>query len=209
MALGANYVTLAALKQYLKISDTFDDDELNDALASASRSIEKYCGRQFNDAGSATARVYYPDSWRRVVVDDFHTTTGLVVKTDQGDDGTYETTWSATDYLLEPLNGIVDGETGWPFHRICTTGARWFPVAHYTYLLSYRPSVEVTARWGWAAIPAPVKQACLIIAAETFRLKEAPFGVAGYGEFGVVRVRDNPMAASRLGPYRLAPVMVA
>lgn len=209
MALGDKYATLVALKSYLKIEDTADDDELNDALNNASRNIEKFCGRQFNDAGSASARVYYPESWRVAAVDDFSTTTGLVVKTDEGDDGTFETTWAAADYQVEPLNGVVDGETGWPYNRICSTGTRWFPGPVAGYVVSYRPSVEITARWGWTAVPAPVKQACLIIAAETFRLKEAPFGVAGYGEFGVVRVRDNPMAASRLAPYRRNPVMVA
>lgn len=206
MALADPYATLVALKGYLKIGDTVDDAQLTDALLSASRGIEKYCGRQFNDAGSVSARVYYPSTGYTVTVDDFSTVTGLIVKTDESGDGVYETTWATTDYQLEPLNGIVDGETGWPYYRICSLGVRWFPPRILT---APGPPVQITARWGWTAVPAPVKQACLIVAAETFRLKEAPFGVAGYGEFGVVRVRDNPMAASRLDPYRQAPVMVA
>lgn len=209
MALGDNYATLAQLKSYLKIPDTGDDDELNDALASASRGIEKHCNRQFNDAGAVSARVYYPDDWYSVTVEDFHTTTGLILKTDDGDDGVYETTWTTDEYQAEPLNGIVDGQTGWPFYTLSSTGRRWFAGTTPGCMSTFRPPVQVTARWGWAAIPAPVKQACLIIAAETFRLKEAPFGVAGYGEFGVVRVRDNPMAANKLAAYRRTPVLVA
>jgi hypothetical protein len=65
-----------------------------------------------------------------------------------------------------------------------------------------RRAVQITALWGWSAVPDPVKQATLIIAAEQWKLKDAPFGVAGFGEFGPIRVRDNPMAASLLARYR-------
>jgi hypothetical protein len=68
--------------------------------------------------------------------------------------------------------------------------------------------LQVTARWGWTAVPAAVKQACLILASETFRLKGAPFGVANMDQFGPIRVRDNPMAQKKLMPYALDPVMV-
>lgn len=209
MALGDSYATLEELKNYLTVPDTVDDTELESALASASRDIDKTCGRQFNDAGTATARVFYPDGWDLVKVDDFSTTTGLIVKTDDGNDGTYETTWDSIDYQLEPLNGIVDGETGWPYNRIRAVGSRCFPTWCLVNLPLFRAPIQITAQWGWAAVPAPVKQACLIIASETFKLRDAPFGVAGYGDFGPVRVRNNPMAMSKLGPYIRDRVMVA
>lgn len=203
MALGDSYATLSELKAYLRITDTNDDNELTDALASASRGIESVAHRQFNDAGSATARVYYPDHARLAEVDDFHTITGLVVKTDEGDDGTYETTWAAADYQLQPLNGMVSGQTGWPWWEVWAVSSRRFPSC------SDRAPLQVTARWGWATVPAPVKQACLIVAAETFKLQDAPFGVAGFGDMGAIRVRDNPMAMKRLAPYVRNPVLVA
>lgn len=203
MALGETYATLADLKAYLGITDTVDDTKLNDALATASRGIEKYVDRQLNQAGVVSPRVYYPQDRCLLEVDDFHTAAGLIVKTDDDNDGVYETTWSSSDYQLEPLNGIVDGMDGWPYSRIRAVDSRWFPTC------SRRASVQVTADWGWSAVPAPVKQACLIIAAETHKLKDAPFGVAGFGDFGPVRVRDNPMAAAKLAPYRRNAVMVA
>jgi hypothetical protein len=203
MALGDSYATLAQLKTRLtNISDTNDDAALTNALATSSRAIEQFCGRQFNDAGAASARVYNLDTRHVVRVDDFHTTTGLVVETDDGDDGTFETTWSATDYQLEPLNQIVDGQTGWPYHTIRAVESRYFPCGR-------RTTVRVTARWGWSAVPTPVQEACLILSEETFRLKDAPFGVAGFGEFGVVRIRDNRKAAALLAPYRRHAVLVA
>lgn len=204
MALGASYAQLAELRSRAGIdaADTSHDTELTEKLAGASREVERFCHRQFNDAGEVSTRVYRPETSCLVEVDDFHTTTGLIVATDEGDTGAYSTTWAATDYQLEPLNGVVDGETGWPWYDITAVAGRYFPRGHR------RASVQVTAQWGWAAVPAPVKDACLIVAAESFKLREAPFGVAGFGEFGVVRIRDNPIVARKLAKYVRDPVLV-
>lgn len=203
MAIGDPYATLTELKSYLKITDASDDSELTDALTSASKGITKFCKRQFNKETSATARTYRPTRPGLAMVADFHTITGLVIATADSD-GVFDTTWTSADYELEPLNGIRDGESGWPFWkiRVADSSALSFP-------LHSRATLQVTAQWGWATVPAPVKQACLILAAETFKLKDAPFGVAGFGDFGAVRVRDNPMAKAKLIPYRRNAVLVA
>lgn len=202
MALGDSYATLAELKTYANATKDTYDTLLTDALEAASRAVEQACNRQFNDAGSATARVYYPDHSCLVRPDDFHTTTGLVVKTDTGNDGTFETTWAAADFEVRPLNGVVSGQAGWPYNQIWSDGSLLFPTG------ARRAPVEVTARWGWAAVPKPIKQATLIIAEELYKLKDAPFGVAGNGTYGEIRVRDNPMAMKKLMPYVINPVMV-
>jgi len=202
MAIGDPYATLPQLKSYLKIADTSDDDELDDALMSATKGIDDYCGRQFNKDTAATARTYTPVRAGLALVDDFHTTTGLIIQTDIDDDGTFDTTWTAADYQLEPLNGVRHGVAGWPFWKIRAIESLTFPAGP-------RATLQVTAQWGWAAVPAQVHQACLILAAETFKLKDAPFGVAGFGDFGAVRVRDNPMAKAKLIPYRRSAVLVA
>jgi hypothetical protein len=202
MALGDSYATAAELKSRVGISDSTDDTRLTEALASVSREIERYCGRQFNKTTSASARIFYPDHPYLVTVDDFHTTTDLAIKTDHGNDGTYETTWTSSDYQLGPLNGVVDGEQGWPYFEIRAVLGLCFP----TY--SRRAPVQVTAQWGWNAVPAPVKEACLIMAVDTFKLADAPWGVAGYGEYGPVRVRDNPVAVAKLRPYRRHAILV-
>lgn len=199
--MGDNYATLTQLKTRLALSRGDDDTRLTTALTAASRGIEKYCGRQFNTAGSSTARVYHPDTHSLCRVDDFQSITTL--KTDDGDSGTFGTTWSASEYELAPLNGIVDGEAGWPYYTI--------RVASYSkqFYCWRRASVQVTALWGWAAVPAPVTEACLIAAEEIFKLRDTPFGIGGYGDFGIVRVRDNPFTARMLSPYRRTPVLVA
>lgn len=202
MALGDTYANLSELKDRLDLSGDEDNDTLQGALKAASRGIEKLTGRQFNDSGTATARVYRPDSHCRVDVDDFHTTAGLVVETDEGDSGVFGSIWTSGQYELYPLNGIVDGETGWPYSKIRAVSNRWFPCGR-------RATVRVTARWGWAEVPPAVKESCLVAAVEIFKLKDAPFGVGGYTDFGIMRVRDNPFVARMLQPYTRHAVLVA
>jgi hypothetical protein len=195
VALGASYASLTELKLYVDTTKTTFDALLTDALEAASRGIESVTHRQFNDAGSATAREYIPLSSGIVEVDDFHTTTGLVVEIDSAGDGSYATTLGATGYQLLPLNGVVAGQPGWPYSQIRSTGSTWFPCT------TQRATVRVTARWGWAAVPKPVKQACLIVAQEIYKTKDAPFGVAGSDQYGTIRVRENQMVMKRLMPY--------
>lgn len=201
MALGDPYATTAELKSRVGISDAADDTPLGEALSAASRWIESWCRRQFNQTTAASARLFYPESCGLVVVDDFHTTTDLVIKTDSGADGTYETTVASTNYELLPLNGVVGGESGWPYWRIRAVRTT-LPTG------TGRASVQVTAQWGWAAVPAGVKQATLIIAQETFKLKDTYAGQAGFGDMEMV-VRRAPQALDLLKPYRHAPVLVA
>jgi hypothetical protein len=197
------YASVAELKSRMAITVSTWDTQLADALESASREIDGHCGqRKFWLDDAVSARVYYPDRAGFTAVDDIATTVGLIVKTDTTGDGTYATTWAAADYELQPLNGIVDGETGWPYWQIKAVGAYRFPCN------ATRAPLQVTAKWGWAAVPGPVKQACLILAEATFKAKDAAFGVAGFDGMGVVRVRDNPMAAAKLRKYRRDPVLV-
>ncbi len=195
------YASMTELKSYLRITDTTDDAQLQDSLITAARWTEHHCGRKFYPDLVATARTYHPDTARLTVVDDFWTITGLIIKTDEGDDGTFETTWTTADYSLEPSNGIVSGELGWPFYRIIAVNR--------TFLCGRRPSLQATAKWGWSQTPGPVKQANVYLAEENFKLKGSPFGVASFDQFGPIRMRENPRVLSMLAPYRQNPVMLA
>lgn len=198
MAIGDTYASLSELKAYLSLSEqTGLDEQMQDALQTASREIERYTRRQFNRNPSVAARVYKPLNSRICYVDDFWTTTGFVVETDSSGDGTFETTWASTDYELYPLNGVMDSISGWPQYKVQACASRWFPRC-----TGFRDAtVRVTANWGWQDVPAPIKQSCLILAAENFQLKDAPLGVAGMGDFGVIRVRNNQMALNKLAKY--------
>jgi hypothetical protein len=196
------YATLTDVKAYLGITDTTEDSQLLDSLITASRSIDHICGRRFWPDQTATARLYNPRDRDVLNVDDFWTSTGLIVAIDDAGDGTYTRVLSATDYVLEPFNGVNDGEPGWPYYRLGST-TRW-PLSS-----SRRPPVQVTAKWGWAATPGPIKQACVYLAEETFKMKGSPFGVAASDIHGPIRMRDNPKVMAMLKPYMDSIVMMA
>lgn len=212
MALGDNYATLDELKNYLSLSgQTGLDDQMADALTSATKEINRCTHRQFNQTTTATARVFEAANWDLCYVDDFWTTTGLVVKTDLTGDGVFETTWAVGDYELFPLNGLSEGEP-WPYTELRRTASNYFPlkyaVANGTWSTrGTRARVQITAKWGWPEVPAPIKQACLGLAAENFQMKDAPLGVAGMGEFGVIRVRSSQVLAAKLKKYTIDQVL--
>jgi len=66
-------------------------------------------------------------------------------------------------------------------------------------------SVEVTAKWGWPAVPDTVKQAALMLASRLYGRKASPMGVIGVGDFGPVRIsRSDPDIAFLLMDYKRA-----
>jgi hypothetical protein len=195
MALGDDLITLAQLKTRLGVSDTTDDTLFTNVIRAATSGINHACGRDFQQAASVSARRYRPIACDMVITHDFHTTTGLIVKTDDGDDGTYETTLSSADYELDPIDGIVNGQTGWPYTAIRLVNGSRFPHG-------LRHTVQVTAAWGWAAVPASITEAAYVLSEDIAKLRDAPFGVGGFGEFGRIRARENPHVAMLINDYR-------
>lgn len=192
-------VTAADLALHMGVQSSAHQGALNNAVAAANGAVARYCGRSFDriEQGQETARVFYPTHAGLAMVDDFWSATNLVVKTDEDDDGTFETTWVTADFVTEPLNGRSAGGTV-PWDRIRAVDERLFPVC------VHRPSVQVTAAWGWAMVPADVFTATLIKAARLFHRKDSPQGVAGFGEFGVVRIgsREDADVMMLLAPFR-------
>ena len=203
MTITNGLCTLAEFKSAARLIDTVDDVMLEPVIEAASRMIEAHCGRRFYADSTATARVFAPLHNGLAIVDDFHTTTDLVVKTDPNLTGTYSETWTAADYQLEPLNGLRDG-VSWPYNSIRALGAYLFPTA------LQRATVQVTAKWGFAAVPTDVKVAALIQSEALFKAYDAPLGVAGIGDMGVMRMRQalHPSAAALLERYRLIQTKV-
>lgn len=197
------YATVDELRLRLGLTEsspTTQDSRMADALDAACRGIEKQCHRTFGLARTAP-RLYYPDSCHRATVEDFVSLTEVAVDTG---DGLYSQIWSAPDYQLEPLNGISDGEPGWPYWHIRAVGNLCFRCVSPR----HRAPLRVTAKWGWAAVPAPVHEGALILAEEIYTLSKAPFGVGGYGAYGIIRARENPMVAARIAPYVRDAVLV-
>lgn len=195
MALGDDYITVAQLKTRLGVTDDDDDTLFAGAVAAATDGINHTCERDFQQAATVSARRYKPTASDLVIVDDFFTTTGLLVKTDDGDDGTYETTISSADYELDPIDGIVNGETGWPYSAIRLVDGSCWPRGR-------RHTIQITARWGWATVPRLVTEAAYVLAEDLAKLRDTAFGVGGFGEFGRIRARENPHVAMLINDYR-------
>ncbi len=184
------------------------------AIEAASRAIDQYCQRHFWQDGTSLAPVARtfesPCDLRLLGLGAFNDLTSVVapvVKTDDSGDGVFETTWTVgTDYELLPLNP-TSGPESRPYTKIRSTGTRLFPYPTYT---GRSARVEVTGVWGWPAVPTDVTQACMMLSAHIFIRKESPQGVAGWGDFGQIRVRaGDPDVTSLLDPYRRTAVLVA
>lgn len=197
MTITNGYATLAQMQARLGVTGVGTESALEQAITASSRAIDRWCGRRFYADGSATTRKYRAVDPYELLVDDISSTTGLVVATDDNDDGTAETTWSSTDYELAPLNGVVDGATGWPYTTIRAIDER-FPTS------GNRAQVHITARWGWASFPAEVTEACLIKAHRLYLRRETPTGVLGNADFGFVRISrfEDADVELLLAPYR-------
>lgn len=147
MAIGLIYATPEELEARLGRAA---DDSFWMLLEAASRRVEAYCGRQFNKETAATQRRFRASDPERVRVDDFHTLTGLEVEVDG-------TVWDSSYYEPRPYDGVHNGEPGWPFFDLLSVNRFW--------PMSRRPTIYVTAQWGWPAVPMGVAEATLDVAA--------------------------------------------
>ena len=171
----------------MSISDNTDNDLLENLVESASRSIDRIANRRFYLDATASARLYRAYSNIFVYVDDIGTTSSLVVAVDENGNGTYSKTLTLnTDYILDPLTSpslnrpytqltMVSNTETWPIFPGLTSNG-------------LRPGVQVTARWGWPSVPDDLNMACLILTADLYKRKDAPGGLLGLGDLGVVRM---------------------
>jgi hypothetical protein len=196
---GVAYVTVPEFKVWVGLGDTIDDVIITDALLAASRGVDNFCKTQFWQTAAGTVRLFDTCSTSWLRTGDVVTVTELA--TDKNRDGVYETVWTAADYQLFPLNPAAAPELR-PFTDIHAIGTLTFP----------QPSggssryglIRVTGTWGWPAVPEPVVQSTLLVANRLLKRRNSPEGVAGFDEFGVVRIssRDDPDAVRYLTPYR-------
>lgn len=197
-----DYITIPELKYTLELSGTaYVDGDLLVSIPAASRAIDNICDRTFYPMDGQT-RYYSGSGDGYLPVTDIRDVTTL--KTDTTGDGTFETTWAATDYVLEPLNALLDGE---PYSSIRVSRA-----GRYTFPDGLK-SVEIVGDFGWAACPAPVKEATSMLATKLIRVKrEAPFGFVTVGlEVGAaIRIaRNDPTISMLLEDYNRTVPLVA
>lgn len=196
MAITNGYATLEQVRKELggtyAVSDTSDDTLIELSIEAASRQIDGYCDRKFWQDTTVTAREFFADSPTCCVVDDISTTTGLIVKIDEAGDGTFSTTLTvSTDFILLPPNAADDTPVR-PYTELRLVENFYFPRPS-----NGRPGVQVTAKYGWPAVPDNIEKACIVQAIQLFKAKDAAFGVASFGEMGGglrVQAGLNPIA---------------
>jgi len=195
MSITLGYCTLAEVKAALRITDTIDDALLENAVEAASRRIDGECSRRFYADGTATARTYAANRPAFLFIDDVSTLTGLIVKIDDTISGTYSKTLTAgVDYQTEPTNAIVQGDPITLLRALDSV----FPVGD-----NGRALIQVTAKWGWPAVPEAIREATVLLAARQFKRLDSPLGVAGFGDLGAIVVRRiDPDVAAMVAPYK-------
>lgn len=198
---ATDYINPEELKETLSLTgETFADEDIRNAISSASRGIDGACDRRFYQDAADTTRYYSPTSWRTVVIDDLSSLTS--VTSDQDGDGVYEQTWATADIVTEPLNSTV---RGLPITRL-TVHPRNATLLAY----QFPQSVKVVGKFGWPTVPAPIQTATGILATQLLRrMREAPFGVVtvGMDAGAAMRIaRTDPQIAFLIGPYTRLPV---
>ena len=141
-----SYVSVKAMKSHgnLGIEQSRIDTELREAIEAASRQVDDYCGRYFF-TNYATLMF---DNWSlyRLRVPDLVSITSL--KQDEDLNRTFEVTWAATDYLLEPANADPTSRynpRSHPYSEIIVdtdNGSK----SHFT--LGKR-AIEINGKWGY------------------------------------------------------------
>lgn len=202
MAITNGYATLDTLKKVLGInaSNTANDPQLETSVEAASRQIDAHCRRRFWQDTSTVARTYYPSEKAVLWTDDISTTTGLTVKVDTSDDGTFDTTLTInTDFQVEPVNAAKEYPVQ-PWTRIRLLDGT---LSSFTPLSSGRASVEVTAKFGWSAVPEPVERACLFQAKNIYKAPDLFYGSFQISEEGSpLRAPPmDPIARAMLEPF--------
>jgi uncharacterized phiE125 gp8 family phage protein len=182
--------SVAELRSHMGIDDSYDDTHLTRVLDAASAWIESPagCDRTF-DVGTSATKVFDPIRNDVVLVPDLVTVTSI--KTDSAGNRTYSTTLTTADYDLWPYSGPPYSEV-----RARAGASRGFAPGTL---------VQIVGTWGYAdGVPAPVKQAALLLAARWFKRNDAPFGILSAVDLGQFErlSKEDPDVVTLLAPYR-------
>ena len=193
MAITNGYCTLAEIKAALRLTDNADDTLLENSIEGASRRIDGYCGTFFYQT-TKTVKLF--TRWDYYcAIPDLATASGLVLKTDDVGDQTFSTTWSASDYMLNPTDTTLSGV---PYRKIVAIGSKTFPL----FVDPQRPAVELTGTFGWPSVPDDVREACVLLAMRGFARYNSALGVVGFADMAITVRAVDPDVRDYLMPYR-------
>lgn len=195
------YIGAEEMKDRLGVQGNSDDYAIQTSILAAAGWINEYTGRHFFRI--TETRTYQPDNIYELDVDDIVPGTAITLAVDQDGDGIYEQTWTqGTDYVLKlgrfSFNVSASGIAR-PYRKVQVCGSgKLFP---FTWPLTRLDRVQIATTWGWTSVPWQVAEANRILAADEYRMKDAPFGVAGVSDIGLVRIQSNPWLVENLRPF--------
>ena len=195
------YIGLEEFKDRLNITDTADDSQAQIAIQAASQAVNEHCGRHFNQI--TETRTFQPTNIWVLDVDDIVPGAAIQVNLDLQGNGVYsQPLVQNTDYVLRFGNYLFNKNVlgiARPYQQLqIIQSANWLP---FTWPFARLDRVQIITTWGWPADPPGVTQGTFLLAADLFKLKDAPWGIAGLSDFGVVRIRETPMLKTILQPY--------
>lgn len=180
------------------VTDLDDDAEIEKVIEAVSRSIDRRQKRRYYAASET--RYYTARRADLLFVDDLLGVTTL--KTDEGGDRVYETTWETTDYDLLPVNAALDGE---PYLRIVPApmSSKRFP--------GHVKGVELAGSFGYSSsTPEHIREACLLWSMRVWKRREAIFGVIGTSTLGTMTLKlppPDPDVVELLGPPKASSLV--
>lgn len=206
MTISNGYTTVPEVRAAMGASaGTANDAGLEVAIEAASRMVDDICGRRFFTNGTEV-RYYEAESYHELEIDDV-AGAAVSVRTSSAGNGTWDLTWSATDFYTEPVNRYRNGNY-WPITELhsyvgTTAAGLAFPVIEDRY------TVEVTGVFGFGtAVPIQVKQATILLAEQQWKRYDSPSGVINFGDMGAIRVgtRLDPDVARLLQRFVRDPL---
>ena len=141
------YTSLHILKSpsVLNLTDTAHDDRLLMLAENVSRQIDRFCNRHFYCLKAT--RVFDGSGGDTILLPDLVSVDPAGLKTDDDLDGSFETTWPDSDYLLYPANAdpAAGLDVSSPYNKLVvntTSGLREsFPDG--------RRTIRVSGQWGY------------------------------------------------------------
>lgn len=204
MSISNGYLTASEAQEYIGRQFADSTGVLGDIVTTASRAIDRHCGRHFYQVGTTEdpiARPFDSHDGYKVKLGPYNDLVSIVtLRSDDVGNGTYDRTWGAGTYQLLPAGATTRSPYPEPFTTVMLLGGNTFQT---TVPSGRRGLVEVTGVWGWPAVPIEVKQACRLLVHEFAKLQDAPFGMMGSAEFGMSRIPPQKQRHVRelLAPY--------
>lgn len=205
----AQYCTVAQVRRQIGKQRADQDDVIDELIDAYSRTIDQVCNRPdgFLAPGTGSARVYAGSGGQVQRIDEAAVVSSVAVKSSVSA-STYDA-WAAADWTAatgDPKHPIFNRT---PYTLILAApGAGVFVSGSLGRTVGFRPlsdaggigrqlpTVQVTARWGYATTtPSAIVQACITMVARAFRR----------GEFGWADAVTDPDTGSVLYRKTLDP----